>query len=412
MNKLFWYLRGFWIVEITGATPGWILNRLTRKRIPFWGVTWLDDFTLRLSVFPRDLPAVRQAADAAMCDMRDASMMGAKQALRGVFHRPVLIVMLVLAVLTVVVTPQFLLFYEVSGNETVPDELILRTLEDLGVGFGMHGPKIRPKWIKDHVLNRLPQLQWITVTQNGCMARVVVRERPETPQTLERRGFANVIATRTGLITEQSILAGQAVKKPGDLVLAGEMLVSGLVDLEQRYTLEYAQAEIFARTWRTKVAATPEIYGEKVQSGEPETCIWLEFGKHRIKIFGNSGILTADCDKMSNRKNLSLPGGLQLPVAVLTETYVPYTLRDAFLEEQAAEDRLMDYVERTTLADMQAGEIRGRSGSLELGNGVYRLKSVLECHEMIAETVEAKWNEEDFNDDGTHGQRGTVGADH
>ena len=110
MNKLFWYLRGFWIVEITGAAPGWILNRLTRNRIPFWGVTWIDDFTLRLSVFPGDLPAVRQAADAAMCDMRDASVMGAKHALRGVFHRPVLIVMLLLSVLTVLVTPQFLLF--------------------------------------------------------------------------------------------------------------------------------------------------------------------------------------------------------------------------------------------------------------------------------------------------------------
>ncbi len=412
MDRVIWYLRGYWIVEIMGATPGWILNRLTEKRIPFWDVTWLDPFTLRISIFPKDLTAVRQAAEAAMCEVRDASIMGAKHALRGIFHRPVLIIMLAVAVLTVLVTPQFLLFYEVSGNETVPETLILRTLEDLGVGVGMYGPNIRPKWIKDHVLNLLPQLQWITVTQNGCIAEVVVRERPETPQTLERRGFANVVATRSGMITEQSIYAGQAVKKTGDLVLAGEMLVSGLVDLEQRYAVTYAQAEIFARTWRSSEIVIPEIYNVKAYSGQTQKCIWLELGKRRIKIFGNSGILTMNCDKMISRRILTLPGDLQLPAAVLIETYAPYETDEARLDSDRAAEQLTDYAVNAALADMQAGQILGHNAFLSLDGGAYHLKSVLECHEMIAETVEAKWNEEDLNDDGTHSQRGTVGADH
>ena len=49
---------------------------------------------------------------------------------------------------------------------------------------------------------------------------------------------------------------------------------------------------------------------------------------------------------------------------------------------------------------MIAGEILQRRMTLQNKDGCYRMASVLECHEMIARTVEAKWNEKDFLDDG------------
>lgn len=119
-----------------------------------------------------------------------------------------------------------------------------------------------------------------------------------------------------------------------------------------------------------------------------------------------------NCDKMISRRILTLPGDLQLPAAVLIETYAPYETDEARLDSDRAAEQLTDYAVNAALADMQAGQILGHNAFLSLDGGAYHLKSVLECHEMIAETVEAKWNEEDLNDDGTHSQRGTVGADH
>lgn len=398
MNRLLWYLRGYCTVEIAGASPDWTLNRLAQRRVPFWDIQWLDEMRVRLCVFSRDLPVLRQTTIEAMCQLETEIQMGPWPALRKLL-RPILLIGIGLTLCLLLVLPNYLLFFTVSGNETVPEEKILRTLEDLDIDFGVYGPDVHPKWIKDHVLNLLPQLQWITVTQNGCIAQVVVRERPETPKVIDRKGFANVIASRAGLITSQSVLAGQPLKQVGDIVVKGELLVSGIVDLERVFTMEYAQAEIFARTWYHTTAITPSTIIQKCDAGEPYHAVWIEFGKERIKIFGNSGISTATCDKMIDRKSLLLPGDYILPVSLLIETYVPYETQLVHLPSAQVEQWLLDSVQDGILSRAKAGEVLQCQQVCSEENGVYVLKSVHECREMIAETVEAKWNKEDVADD-------------
>lgn len=399
MNRVWWYLRGYWIVELTGASPDWALNRLTEKRIPFWDMQWLDEFTVRISIFPRDLEVVRQTAEQAMCLLQDSTEMGLRQLVRGAIRRPVLWGTLLVGILTVVLLPKYVLFYEVYGNETVPDEMILRGLEELGIGFGVYGPDIRSQWVEDHMLNLVDGLQWVTVNQSGCKAVVEVRERPETPEVRDWKGFSNIVASRAGIITSQSVLTGQALKGVGDTVLEGELLVSGVVDLERTYLLTRAQAEIYARTWRRMEAVTPANYEEKGDAGESWQCIWLEIGKRRIKIFGNSGISDGACDKMIDRKILSLPGGGELPVSLLIETFTEREVNQVKADPDQVQRRLSAAVEETALAQMCAGEILRQEEAMTQDDVLCRLQVMLECREMIAETVEANWIEEDFEDD-------------
>jgi len=396
MNRLFWYICGYWRVKISGAAPEWVLNRLTASRIPFWDLHWLDAFTLEISIFRQDLRLTEQTSVLSQCEVQQIEEIGAANQFKSFLHRPVFLTGVLITMVFLIVLPNFLLFYHVAGNEMVPDAQILRALEDLDIGVGFYGPNIKPKWIKDHILQVLPELQWITVTQNGCMAQVVVRERPEIPETLERRGYAHVIATQSGMITKQSVYAGKAVHEPGDFVLAGEMLVCGLVDLERTYTLEYAQAEIYARTWRKKTVVMPENSLEKGELLGTTHSVWIEFGKKRIKIFGNSGISTAGCDKMIFRKILTLPYDLKLPVSLLVETNCFYSMEEELVSQECALEILADYAERSAVSQMCAGEILHHSTAMEQDNGCHVLTSVLECHEMIAQTVESKWNEEDF----------------
>ena len=125
--------------------------------------------------------------------------------------------------------------------------------------------------------------------------------------------------------------------------------------------------------------------------------------KERIKIFGNSGISTSACDKMIKRKILSLPGDLELPVSLLVETFHVCELQAVETEPELARMFMEQYAEEAAQFSMQAGEILQHDTSLVLKEDRFCLTSVLECHEMIAETVEAKWNEEDFQHDGKNG---------
>lgn len=389
-------LLGQMTLVLRGPDPAWALNRLCTARVPFWDVDWRDAFTVAVTVPVRAAERAEAEAERAMCEVEAGSIRGLPRQVGRILRRPVLLLVLLLNLAAVLVLPQFVFFYSVTGNETVPEEQILRALEDLGVGFGTFGPDIRPQWIKDHLLNQLPQLQWITVVQNGCLAQVVVRERPETPQTQDRRQLSHVIATQSGVITSQSILAGQALCKVGDTVQAGQRLVSGIVDLERTYTIENAQAEIYANTTHRGVILTPETYGTKADTGGSTHCLWLEIGRRRIKIFGNSGISSTSCDKMVERRPLTLPGGYALPVALVWETFTPYTVQETALSASAAQMLLEEDAASTTRAGMVAGEILSRDMTLTSHNGAYHLTWVLGCREMIAKSVEFHFSEEDF----------------
>ena len=203
-------LLGQTVLELFGADPAAALNRLTAGRIPFWDIVWKDQFTVSVVVPSKAVGQARAAAEKAMCEVREGRQSGALPWLRRLLRRPVLVLCLLFNLAAALILPQFVFFYEVVGNETVPEAQILRALEELGVGFGTFGPDIRPQWIKDHMLNLIPELQWITVTQNGCLAQVVVRERLELPETEDRKARAHVVATKSGGRTNQYILAGQA----------------------------------------------------------------------------------------------------------------------------------------------------------------------------------------------------------
>ena len=394
--KILWFIRGYVCLEICGASPGWALNGLSDAGVPFWNVCWQDSLTVRICVPRRYVETVFQVAEKAMCDCRQIKTSGLPVYLHQLAGRPVLVVMTLLSLLTVIILQQFVFFYEVSGNETVSQEEILRELSDLGIGFGVYGPSIHPQWVKDNLLSAMPQLQWVTVTQNGCRAQVVVRERTQTPQTESRKGYANVIATRAGVITQQSVFAGQAQFQVGDTVSKGDLLVSGIVDLERIYVLEQASAEVFARTWRDSTVVIPTVFTKKTEYLREKQVMWLLIGQRRIKIFGNSGISGGSCDKMKETKKLSLPGGLELPVSLEIETlrwYEPITEK---MPEATAKELLSTWVERRAVTHMRAGQVLQKNYALEESDGCYLLRSTLECHEMIAQVVPGQWKNEEF----------------
>ena len=396
MNRLWRFLRGYWDLELTGASPDWVLNRLTQQRIPVWNICRLDAFTVRISVFPRDIPAVKAQAEKAMCQVEDAEAQGFGELLRGIWSRPVLCLGLLAGFLMMLLLPRFVLFYTVEGNKQVPSKMILRNLDTLGVGVGVYGPNIHNQWVEDHMLNLVAELERIAINQSGCKAQVLVRERPETPQVMDRKGFSNIVADRAAIILEQNVWTGQPLKQPGDVVAEGELLVSGVVDLERTFLLTRAQAEIFGQTWREYDAVTPELYAAKTVVLDTSTAVWIEVGKRRIKIFGNSGISTAACDKMISRKILSLPGGHLLPVSILAETCILRGRNTERSTEVEAQTLLAASVAEMAAEQMRAGQILKQRQTLSAAENLWTMHVWLECREMIARVAEANWIEEEY----------------
>ena len=399
LNRIWRYIRGYLIVTLVSANPETVLNDLSRCRIPFWNVHWVDEFTVRVRIFLQDKIAVMETAKKSISECDFSYKISFLGTLGEIKQRCSLWLGLLLGIILLLVVQQFVFFYEVNGNITVSDAVIMRALDEIGVGVGTYGPQIKTQWVENHVLNLVDGLQWITINQSGCKAIVEVRERQKTPMVDNRKGFCNVVASRAGIVESQSVWSGQAVQEVGDAVLEGELLVSGVVDLERTFLLTRAQAEIFARTWREYKVITPATYIKKGAVEKKFECIWLEIGNNRIKIFGNSGISTASCDKMIDRKILSLPGGNELPIALVFESSYLHFMSYQESDMQWVQARLRDVAASVVNEQMVAGEILQQRETILLDDGILSVYVQFDCREMIAKSMETNWIEEEYEYD-------------
>ena len=109
---------------------------------------------------------------------------GAPYTLAKLRHRQTLAVGIAACGAAVLIGSFFVWDIQIAGNETVPREVILRSLENNGVHRGCFGFALNGEDIRNHVLLEIPELSWVAVNVSGCRANVEVRERRTAPKPL------------------------------------------------------------------------------------------------------------------------------------------------------------------------------------------------------------------------------------
>lgn len=330
-------LRGQVRLRVECAFPERVLNLCGARDLAFWDLEWESDtaFTCRMS--RRDYAALQRAAERLECRLTVVGREGVPFLLGRLRHRQALLVGLVGGGLALFLGSFFIWDFEIEGNEAVPEEQILRALEDCGVTIGTFGMSLDGESIRNHVLLEIPELSWIAVNVSGCQANVQVRERVEPPELVDEETPANVVARRAGLVLEVRDWNGMAAVLPGTAVTEGQLLISGVEDLETLGARVLAgTGSVQARTWYSLTTTIPLQMETKRYTGREKTVLSLVFGKQRIKFSANSSISGEKYDKITQRTPWSLLG-VPLPVTVVTETYRFYETETVTLDAAQAE---------------------------------------------------------------------------
>lgn len=387
MNRAMCQIFGTATVELIGAWPERCLSRFAALRLPMDQVEKVDELTCRVRLLQRDLKRAEAVASKCGCEFRILQRAGLRTKYGGLKRRVALYVGLAVILTAALTLPQFIWTMEVSGNSTIPEDRILRELESLGIGFGTYGPSIDSQDVKNHMLARIPELEWLAINRSGGRAVVEVRERAETPEMIDMHTITNVVAARTGIITNAQVYAGKSMVKEGQTVLQGELLVSGVAEWINRTQYSHAMAEIYARTWHKTTAVLPQTYTAKDPTGETEVCRTLILGKKRIKLSGNSSFSQSNCDKIITESALTLPGGIELPIRLETVTCVYYEPVEETMPDVDAYALLAEESYARIRSSLLAGEILNTSCVQEAADGLYYYTTVAECSEQIAMEV-------------------------
>ena len=239
MQKIINFFRGSVLYTVTGAFPERFLNLCAQNAVAFWGLEWLDDHTLRLCFARKDAKKARTLAEKVMCEAKAARRVGVPFFLAKFRRRYAFLAGLALAVAAVCVLSRFILTIEVTGNRAVSTAVILSELNRQGVRVGAYGPSIDEKVVSQEALLRIPALSWMAVNLHGTRAEVIVREKVPKPDIVDRTVPSHVVSAATGIITHMEVLEGQPLFQEGDTVLAGEILISGVIDVPEPQVRRY-----------------------------------------------------------------------------------------------------------------------------------------------------------------------------
>lgn len=379
-------LKGYVRVEITGADIPALLTLLGQQNLELSNLVFVDQLTIQATIqrtcYRQCKAIVLQRGE----KIKILQLHGTYWKIQKLFCRPVLLTGILFFLALMLGIPSRIFFVRVEGNQTVPERLIIEQAELCGIFFGASRREVRSERVKNELLSKIPELQWVGVNTSGCVATIVVREKnlvsvDITPQKL----VSSIVASRDGIIKQCTVYKGNVLCKIGQAVTAGEVLVSGYTDCGISIRATQADAEIFAQTLRELEVISPNKFTVRSEAVDRKVRYSLIVGKKLIKFFKDSGISDTTCVKMYTEKVLSLPGGFQLPVTLISEELTYYNSSTVEFKENSIFVWMENFAERYLNTQMVSGEIVESDFDIKSNQETVTLHGQYICSEMIGQ---------------------------
>lgn len=376
-------LAGLVRIAVTSADIPGLLALLTKRDIPVLDGAGDGELSLQFTIYRQDFRKVRD-----ICEKRgDALKIQGRNGLywlgKGLLRRPVLLVGMLLLLWLMLWIPTHVFFVQVEGNSAVPARLILAAAEESGICFGASRREVRSERMKNALLEAVPELQWAGVNTYGCVAVITVREKSITEEQRAEYAVSSIVSACDGVIISATATRGSLLCQPGQAVIKDQILISGYTDCGLTIRASQAEGEVYARTIHEMTAISPAEYTQRGDKTERAVAYSLIIGKNRINLWKDSGKVSTTCGRMYEEYYITLPGGFQLPVALVKETVTTYETVTAEVSPEAAEAAMSEFAGDYLLSQLIAGSIENRTEQIDRDGDVFVLEGTYLCTEMI-----------------------------
>ena len=377
-------LIGLLDVHLTSASITGLLTDINNAGIHLLCVKSVDELSVHATIYRYDYRLLCSICRKKGGECRITTRHGIYWALKSLVYRPVLIIGMSMLLLLALVLPSRILFVWIEGNESIPTNLIIEKAETCGICFGSERALVRSENIKNKLLSLIPQLQWAGINTYGCVAVISVQERQAADALPSQTETVNsIVAIRDGVIEEMTVFNGNPLCKPGQAVEKGQILVSGYIDCGLLIKAVRANAEIKAKTHRGLEVISPLPSFKRAECFGVKRNFSLIIGKKLINLYKGSGISDAGCVKICTQRNLKLPGGFLLPIALVEERIERYEEVTAVPDNSTYRAWLTDYAENYLCNQMLAGQVLSRQLLFDKQTDAVLLKGTYECLEII-----------------------------
>jgi similar to stage IV sporulation protein len=287
---------------------------------------------VELNVSIRGFKMLRGCARKTKCRTKIVGKNGVPFILHKYRKRKVLLGGVLFFVIGIMTLASFIWRIEIEGNAAVTRDAIAEFLESEGLRTGALKFRLNDRQLQTAILNHFPEISWADVHTRGTRTTVLVSEAIPPQEIFDRKTPVHVVAATEGLITGIVTAAGAPLVRQNDIVREGDMLVSGILELDPDMpgtpnVYVHAYAEVWARRYHTLEFSVPFTYDVKIFTGRTANrhAIHLLIGGNwRVNLPSGRNSFES-YDRITTHRQIGAGGNYPLPFVLVTDRYLEFT---------------------------------------------------------------------------------------
>ena len=332
LNSLFRYLQGYLKICVTGYSPERFLNLCKNKKIAIWGLEPANnhyEMYMKISGFRKLKPILKKTHTKVSIKER--------YGMPFFFHkyrkRKAFFIGIIGSVIFIYSLSFFVWNIDFEGNHTITNNVLLEYLSSNNIKHGMAKSKVDCQKIARQLRENFGDIIWVSASMEGTRLLIHVKENTDTFKTeATDNSPCDIVTDKAGVVVSVVTRSGVPKVKEGDAVQAGDVLVSGAVEIlndakeVERKEYVVSDADIILKTDLTYKEDLPKTYQEKQYTGKKRRVFYVKIGKQTISLgirknkFQKSDIKTTEMQ-------VKLDENFYLPIFVGTEEILEYEMQ-------------------------------------------------------------------------------------
>ncbi len=384
------WLLGYVVFEVKGGHPEKFINLTTQKEINLWDIQ-KQNGDLTSKVIAAEYKNLRHSAKKSNSRIKMKKKHGLPFFFLKHKKRSGVLVGAALFLCALYIFSMYVWSINISGNENIPTEEIVKVMHELGVSPGSLKSRINARMVQQQAMIKLTDTAWMSVNIVGSHVDVAIKEKAETPDIIAQGAPCNIIAVADGQIERMETYKGTAAVTTNDVVLQGQLLISGVVESTLgENTFVHADGKVFAKTRRQLV--------EKIKLSQLKC---EDTGKtikrYRFKIFGLEipfNLWHQIDDNYRNEFSSFTPqvGSVHLPITIFKEEWHEQACGEIFLTNEEAFTEAQKALEVREQTELEGIKTLDKYVENKEENEEFILEATYICVEDIGKKEEILFN--------------------
>lgn len=328
------YIIGYVNIKVESYFLERFINICISKKIFLWNIKRKKSSLLYASISIRDYKKLKQIAKKTKSRIKIESKKGLPFVLHRYRKRKIFLGLLILVIIGLIITSNFIWNIEVQGNINISEEQIIDELKNQGLKIGTNKNKLDTNSVINKIRLNRDDIAWIGISLKGTNAIIEIKETTKAPEIIDESKYCNIISNKTAMITKINVQNGTANVREGDIVKEGDILVLGY--LEGKYTgirYVHAKADIKAKVWYTKKEKFYFNQQIQVPTGATEEKYTLNINNFKINFYKTLSKFEK-YDTINENKKLVLFSNFYLPIEIVKTTNHEYKNQDITYTEE------------------------------------------------------------------------------